>query len=119
MRNLHTKFPFFSEILFPAVFKFTGRKRITFYVSQFKNFNQNNKNEESFAFDYVIKIAKSYIIKNQLKSGSHYKEKDSFHPLKLFTKILYLKDGNLYYALFGKNEYKFYLQKEFLSLFVQ
>ena len=37
------------DILFPTVFLFTGRKRITFYYWHFKNFCQNNKKLSSFA----------------------------------------------------------------------
>ena len=47
-----------------AVFLFTGRKRITFYCWHFKNFCQKNKNAKLyFAFDFVIKNVKSYIIR--------------------------------------------------------
>ena len=56
-------FFFLHNILFRAVFLFTGRKRITFYCWHFKNCCQNNKNEKLyFAFESVMKIGKSYLI---------------------------------------------------------
>ena len=38
-----------------------------------------------FAFDSVIKILKSYRPKKQLELRSHYKKKNDFHPLQIWT----------------------------------
>ena len=84
-KKFHACFPF-HNILFQAVFLLTGRKRITLYCWHFKNFCQKNKNEKLyFAFDSVIKILKSYRPKKQLELRSHYKKKNDFHPLQIWT----------------------------------
>ena len=71
------------NILFRAVFLFTGQKRITFYCRHFKNFDQNKKNRKLyFAFNSVIKIVKSFIIKKTSKIVESLIGKGWFSPIE-------------------------------------